>query len=506
MGSMGSVQSGWAFSPEQGINPMAQRQTKYTQDFVFEGEGFASDYVRAVVERSCEAVFMLMQDMFAAADKAALGRLAACQEPEARERAALVWSETIRSRPVLENAVLNAVLCGYADMVNGAAARKANMPVVEKMLRSMEDARCDRLDLEILLSVGDALGNAIDCDRPLLVRLSAQLGVLFGWGESQIGCNPLSPVTLTAGFLAGLTCCDISPVTKRQLLRAFNQYFLSRLTVLISGMINRLEEEQLPIRHGADFEEDNAGPIARVLDHPARIGMDELYAEVDAVYENMAKHVAHPVGSRLHARAADVSLDSLVDLLDEVRYQLTALAPVIARSRSSENEYHMLHQARTRARDVLEAAMANRILAPEFVDFFRQVWPDVLFHGLVTAGEESAGWKNLLELQEQTLASITPVSDDSLRRELAKQAPMVVKSLRQVLEQSGFAFVEIAHWLDRLKSLQLQNALNKLSATTGVVWQPLPLPPPVSIDVIASADDLAVYEQVLHTAASAAYA
>lgn len=485
---------------------MAQRQAKYTQDFVFEGDGFASDYVRAVVERSCEAVFMLMQDMFAAADRAALGQLAATADAEARERATLVWSEILRSRPVLENAVLNAVLCGYADMVNGAAARKANMPVVEKILRDMEDSRCDRLDLEILLSVGDTLGNAIDCDRPLLVRLSAQLGVLFGWGESQIGCNPLSPVTLTAGFLAGLTCCDISPLAKRRLLRAFNQHFLSRLTVLISGMITRLEEEQLPIRHGADFEEDNAGPIARVLDHPARIGMDELYAEVDAVYENMAKYVAHPVASRLHARAADVSLDSLVDLLDEVRYQSNAMAAVVARSRSSEREYQLMHQARVRARDVANAAMSTRNVPPELVDFFRVVWPDVLFHALLASGEDSAHWQGLLELQEQLLASITPVSDEGLRRELAKKAPVVVKSLRQMLEQGGFAFVEISPWLDRLKSLQLQNAQNKLSITNGVSWQPLPEVLPASVDVVASADELAVYEQVMHTATRVAYA
>lgn len=484
---------------------MAQRPAKYTQDFIFEGEGFGSDYVRAVVERSCEAVSALMQDLFAAADRIALEDMSAAADLVARERATNTWSEILSARPVLEITFRNAVLCAYADMVNGAAARKANLPVVEVCLRSMEDQRCDRLDLEIMLGVGDVLAHAIDCDRPLLVRLSAQLGVLFGWGESQITCNPLSPVTLTAGFLAGLLCVDISPVSKRLLLQAFEKHCLSRLAVLISGMITRLEEEQLPIRQGAGFEEDNAGPIARVLDHPARVDMDDLYTRVDAMYEELAKHRTFPAAIGLYELTADASLSGLVDLLGEIRYELKAMAPRIARHRSSGAEYLQLQQARLRTASILQEAMRDRRLPPDFVNFFRSIWPDVLFYQWLVEGEDSENWQNLLSLQDRLIESICPIADDAVRRELAKTAPTLARTLRQTLEQSGFAFAEIAPWLEQLKTIQLQNAQNKLDTATLVDWQPLPVETAHADDVIATPDQLAVYDQVLQTAKLAAY-
>lgn len=484
---------------------MIQRPAKYTQDFIFEGEGFRSDYVRAVVERSCEAVSALMQDMFAAADRIALEDMSAATDVVARERATSTWSEMLSARPVLETTVRNAVLCAYADMVNGAAARKTNLSMVEACLRNMENQRCDRLDLEIMLGVGDILAHAIDCDRPLLVRLSAQLGVLFGWGESQISCNPLSPVTLTAGFLAGLLCVDISPVSKRLLLQSFEKYFLSRLAVLISGMITRLEEEHLPIRQGSGFEEDNAGPIARVLDHPARVDMDDLYARVDVMYEDLAKHRTFPAAMRLYELTADASLSGLVDLLDEVRYQLKAMAPRASRHRSSGTEYRQLQEARLRTAAMLEENMRERRLPPDFVNFFRLIWPDVLFYQWLVEGEESENWQNLLSLQARLIDSICPIADDAVRRELAKTAPTLARTLRQTLEQSGFAFTEIAPWLEQLKTIHLQNAQNKLDVSTLVAWEPLAAEIAQAAESLITNDQLAVYDQVVQTAKFAAY-
>ena len=353
---------------------------KYTEGFVFGRDSVNEDYARAVVERSCAAVVTLLQDVFAVAEKTAFRQASEQTATSDQNRAFRRLADIIRYRAVIEKSVVTAVACAYAEMINNGMASqdnpdKDNADQIDIRISALEKLRCERLDLMLLFDVDNIRDHATDRNRPLLFDLNAKLGLLFGSDAKHIVCSPLSPATLIGGFVAGLMCADTDILSKKLLLRTFEQEFLSKLSVLMNSVILRLEQENLVAKRPVGFEEKNAGPISRVLSNSLVVSLSDLQREIDIMYKTLSSHRHFDVSHHLYELSGEDSTDSMLDLLSDVRYYCNNMQTPVLRMATNKAETEVLAEARGVITLQINEAFSGKKMPAGVKDFLENLWP-----------------------------------------------------------------------------------------------------------------------------------
>ena len=450
----------------------AQQGGKYTQGFVFEHGQINGDYARAVVERSCVAVVTLLQDVFALAEKNTFQQAAALDSVQEQNRVFRRLVDMVRYRPLLEKSLVTAVSCAYAEIAN-AAMNAANTVEIEKRITELEQLCCERLDLIVLFDAHFIRDNTTNRTRPLLLDLNAQISLLFAKESKNIICNPLSPATLIDGFVAGLMCAEMDILAKQLLFRAFEQEFLSKLSVLLNSVVLRLEQENTFVKHVVGLDDKNAGPIERVLQNPSLLPLSELQQTIDKMHQVLSSHRGYSVAQGLYELSGENALDSVINLCSDVNYYYEAIRPAALRSATRFAETAVLIETRQAIAEHLNATLTGKQMPVAVKVFFETLWTNALFEILVTAGKSSAIWQDAVQLQQALLESVTPVNDAGELTALNLVIPRVIKTLRKLLDETGCRFEEMAAFLGELKLLHLQNMQQQLNQNAFVVWESL---------------------------------
>ena len=494
---------------------VAVREAKYSQGFIFGSNVANEDYARAVVERSCAAVVTLLQDMFAAAEKKAFQQASEQQTVNSQNRAFRQLADIIHSRPVVETAVVTAVVCAYAEMMNDCLAGhdhsqhdtiRDNQAEIERRIFALEKLCREKLDLAELFAIDTVRSQVTDRNRPLLFDLNAKLGLLFGCDNKRVMCGPLSPATLIGGFVVGLMCVDIDILAKKLLFRCFEQELLSKLPVLMNSVILRLEQEKLVAKRPVGFDEKNAGPISRLLQGRV-LPLALVLREIDVMHKTLSAHQSEDLCRRLYELSGEDSADSLVNLLSDVFYYSRNMQTSVLRMAINKVETTWLLETRKVIAGQMNAAFAGKKMPVAVRNFLETLWPGVLFEIYMVAGDLSQSWEDAMALQQTLLETISPVRDAEQISALNQKIPGVLKTLRRLFEESGYRYEDTAIFLGELKSLHLLNVQQKLSGDDFVLWKDISGSGLVAVEEpFLSEDELLCYGQMRNMTSLLAYA
>lgn len=453
----------------------AHRDGKYTHGFVFEHGQLNEGYARAVVERSCAAILTLLQDVFAAAEKKAFELAVQQSSVSSQNRAFRRLADIVRYRPLLEKSLVTAVTCAYAEMLNADASGMDNTTQIEKRIVELEKLSCECLDIVSLFRVDEIRDDITNRNRPLLLDLNAQIALLFGIESKKLCCNPLSPATLIGGFVAGLICANTDVLSKQILFDAFEQEFLSRLSVLINSIILRLEQENTFVKRVIGFNEKNAGPIARVLADPAILSLSDLHMAINKLHTTLSSHKRVGAVESLYELSAEDSVDSSLQLVSDVRYLYGQGEPALRRTAINMMETAALVEVREIIEQQLNRDLSGRKIPVAVKTFLETLWADVLFDAYVASGQGGAIWQEAIKVQQMLMETINPADDSEKLTVLKQVIPELIRSLRKLLDDAGCRFEDTAAFLGELRSLHLLNMQQKLTADNFVLWTDISL-------------------------------
>jgi hypothetical protein len=451
------------------------REEKYTSGFVFEHGSLHEGYGRAVIERSCAAILTLLQDVFAVAEKKAFELAVNQASVNHQNRTFRCLADIIRCRPLIEKSLVTAVTCAYAEILGAEVSDIDNTAEIEKRIVELEKLSCECLDIVSLFHVDDIRDNVTNRNRPLLLDLNAQLALLFGIESKNISGNPLSPATLISGFVAGLMCANMDVRSKEILFQAFEQEFLSRLSVLINSIILRLERENTFVRRTVGFNDKNAGPIERVLADPGILPLSTLHMAINNLHTELSSCRRTDLVENLYELSGEDSLDSAIQLVSDTRYCYNSNEAALYRVDINATETAALVELRKIIERQLNETLSGKKIPVVIKVFLETLWADVLFDVYVAGDQANTLWEKAIQVQQILIESVTPVDNAEKLAALKQSIPGLIKSLRQLLDETGCRFEDAGDFLGELRSLHLQNVQQKLNADAFVLWTDISL-------------------------------
>jgi len=478
------------------------KEAKYTQGFRFQQKEGSRVQPRQVVERSCTALSTLLQELFVQLEKELSAQLTLNDPSPSRQRLLEQLGEVVCARPVVERVMMASVVCAFAELEDRAGVHPDNRPMITQTLAAIKSQFHGTEDLMTLLEVGKKIAAANNATRPLLLHLNAQWVLVFGLPEFRLQNSPLGPATLSASFIAGLSCTRAGLATRRLLFQMFDRYVLGRLSMLLNSITLRLEEEGIQIQKAVSFDELDAGPVHAVLEVSRPVDAERMRIHRQRIQEAISQKtefvaVSPDVRKTLGSFLQDESVESYVNLLGELAAIRCELEPVFLRADIHHQETRALAAIRQGIADQINQQLAGRSLPVSIGEFFSQQWPDVLFEVATTHGTNSKEWENTLLVQEQLLTSVSPAVGEDPRKELSRVVPSLVKALREHLERAGYFFADTSHFFSQLKQLHLANVQRKLETTDFISWQSLSLDACVPTESVMTSDaDRVFYEQV----------
>jgi hypothetical protein len=440
----------------------SEQKAVYTKGF-----DFGEDYNRAVVERACSAISVMMQVVFSRFER----DMYALQEEWAGVDPAICLDELVsvlRQQSMIERALLNSVVCSFSGLVeqdNSAAEQDLADEIVLRL--------DDELDLMSLFGGAESIEHYTNVDRPLLIYLSSQLHGVFGVKEARLESNPLSPHTLVTGFLLGLSAVDVSLFARLMLFSAFEEEFLGKLSTLINNVVSRLEQEEIVASGGVVFNEQDPGSLGALLPTGGAVNIESLSGLAAQFVEDVGE--LEEVGS-LTPTVELVGQDSLDGVL-------RGLALAASESRRIAGNISFLERAMFESGNVIDGR--NRI-AEEMNDMFEArkmpvwlmmflqgPWSDVLYKIYMSEGEGEQ-WQECMKLQWELYTSVQLVEDADKLGEYSKQVPGLVNRLRTRLES---AVVPVDEFMTKLKACHLQNIQKNLDVSDYDAWHDMPMFP-----------------------------
>lgn len=425
----------------------------------------------AVVERSCAALGILQQNVFAAVGKELFS---AMEVSKGNERVALAESlgQLTIYQGSIERISRQVVLLAYLELT----ATDIYKEITEQCLQEIQGELVDPLDLFELFAIPEKINEYTNRNRPLLIYLSAQLHSLFKVEGTSICCNPLSPNVLLHGFIIGLRCVPLDIALKKQLYIAFENEFLAQLPSLLNNIINRLEVESLSVSTGIAFDENNPGPVISFRQQSELVSLSKVQTELSRLLDNLKGTTLPKSVEQIMEVANEDSPDSAVECLSLMQKLVSGSQALLAHQNKIRQETGFILSCRHRISDLLNESLQGVQMPQILRHFFTEVWQDVLCSVLFNEGafegeEVNKRLDSLLEVQRHLLDSVLPIQSIEEGTNLSLQVPVLVRVLRFELEEAGVSNAVISAFLSKLKELHFQNLQQQLSSDDYVAWQ-----------------------------------
>lgn len=442
-----------------------------------------SSQQRNVLERTCSALSILLQQVFTTVENDLFAQVEALSaesiSPDEQLYLAALLGELSMAKAGIETVTIQAVLLAYVELAAGSeggvqngSRKNSQENIIEPILKTIEALFKDSLNLAELLAAEEKIIEYTNQNRPLLIYISAQLHSLFEIDTPNIVCNPLAPKVLIHGFILGLRCATVDVGLKQQLFNAFENVFLSQLPSLLNNIINRLEQEDLAVSAGVAFDEHSAGPIQAYLDDKQTVGLQKIQAQFD--------RVSAAVSSGHTNKESNQSVRSFLELANEdsrssalqglcLAQKIAGInAPMLSHINSVQRETDFLVACRKKALKFLNQPLQGLKMPALLKTFYQNIWQEVLFSAL--SSDACAENETLLSLQNDLLQSVQPVGSIEAASALGQQVPALIRSLRQALERASISNSIISEFLSQLKQLHLQNLQQKLLSDDYVEW------------------------------------
>jgi hypothetical protein len=182
------------------------------------------------------------------------------------------------------------------------------------------------------------------------------------------------------------------------------------------------------------------------------IDRDPFYNKVTEVVEYLLNESGDDAAVFQHALADFVNFLEV----DRRRTHLVEQRTVNAEDGKAKSEL-----ARNRVQEVLNEKVAGKSLPKVVISLLQDAWSNVLFLIYLKEGEGESNWQNALNIVDDLLWTVEPISDAVSRQKLMKMVPGLLKSLRQGLTQIAYNPFDMNQLFADLEAIHLAQLKSK---------------------------------------------